>query len=35
MQINITYPDKDAEKQMLIATTGIKDNEPKKIISSR
>ena len=34
MQINITYPDKDAEKQMLIATTGIKDNEPKKIISS-
>ena len=34
MQINISYPEKDAEKQMLIATTGIKDISPKKIISS-
>jgi len=34
MQINITYADKNAEKQMLIATTGTKELEPKKIITS-
>ena len=34
MQINISYPEKNAEKQMLLATTGIKDVSPKKIISS-
>jgi MoxR-like ATPase len=34
MQINITYSDKDSEKQMLIATTGTKELAPKKIISS-
>jgi MoxR-like ATPase len=35
MQINITYADKDAEKQMLIATTGTSELEPKKLISSK
>ena len=34
MQTNITYADKDSEKQMLIATTGTKELAPKKIISS-
>ena len=34
MQINITYADKNAEKQMLIATTGTKELAPKKIITS-
>lgn len=35
MQINITYADKNAEKQMLIATTGTEELAPKKIISSK
>ena len=35
MQINITYADKNAEKQMLIATTGTTELAPKKIISSK
>ena len=34
MQINITYPDKDSEKQMLIATTGIEEKDPKKVLSA-
>lgn len=35
MQINITYADKNSEKQMLIATTGKVELAPKKIISSK
>ena len=35
MQIKITYADKNAEKQMLIATTGTEELAPKKIISSK
>jgi len=35
MQINITYPDKDSEKQMLIATTGIDEKDPKKVLSAK
>ena len=35
MQINITYPDKNSEKQMLIATTGIDEKDPKKILSAK
>ena len=35
MQINITYPDKNSEKQMLIATTGIDEKKPKKVLSAK
>ena len=35
MQVNITYADKDAEKQMLIATTGVEELEPKKLLTAK
>ena len=35
MQVNITYADKDAEKQMLIATTGVEELEPKRLLTAK
>ena len=35
MQVNITYANKEAEKQMLIATTGVNEQEPKKLITAK
>ena len=35
MQVDIGYPGKDAEKEMLLATTGLEDKQVKQIISSK
>ena len=34
MQIDITYPDLDAERRMLIATTGAKEVQPVEVMSA-
>ncbi|MBI3453258.1 MAG: MoxR family ATPase [Rhodospirillales bacterium] len=34
MQIDVTYPDADAERQMLLATTGIADEKPTQAMSA-
>ncbi len=34
MQIDIGYPDYDAEREMLVATTGVSEVQPQKILSS-
>jgi len=34
MQVDISYPDKDAEKKILLATTGAEDPEPKQVLSA-
>lgn len=33
MQVNIGYPDRVAEKQMLVATTGITESVPQKVLN--
>ena len=33
MQVDISYPDDDAERQIIIATTGIHDVEPEQVIT--
>lgn len=32
LQIDVTYPDRDAEREMMIATTGAEDKEPKRVL---
>lgn len=34
MQVNISYPAGDAERQIIIATTGVKEVEPKQVMSA-
>ncbi|MEX2297143.1 MAG: MoxR family ATPase [Dongiaceae bacterium] len=34
MQVDVTYPDSDAERQMLIATTGVEEAKPKNVMGS-
>ncbi len=34
LQINVGYPDVDAEKRMLIATTGVEDVQPREVMTS-
>ncbi|MEX0808380.1 MAG: MoxR family ATPase [Dongiaceae bacterium] len=34
MQVDVTYPDSDAERQMLIATTGVDEAKPKNAMGS-
>jgi MoxR-like ATPase len=35
MQIDIDYPDTDAERQMLIATTGVNEDKPRPVMSAQ
>jgi MoxR-like ATPase len=34
MQIDVTYPDMDAERRMLIATTGVAEGRPAQVMSA-
>jgi MoxR-like ATPase len=34
MQVDVSYPDREAERQMLIATTGLKEAEPVQVLSA-
>jgi MoxR-like ATPase len=34
MEVDVTYPDSDAERQMLIATTGVEETKPKNVMGS-
>ena len=34
MQVDISYPDKEAEKKILLATTGADDPEPRQVLSA-
>ena len=34
MQVDISYPDKEAEKKILLATTGADDPEPKQVLGA-
>ncbi|MEO1248392.1 MAG: MoxR family ATPase, partial [Pseudomonadota bacterium] len=34
LQINVDYPDADAERTMLVATTGVSEAEPQTVLSS-
>lgn len=34
MQVDITYPDHDAERQIIIATTGVSEVEPKRVMGA-
>mgnify|MGYP001387990859 CR=1 FL=1 len=34
MQIDVTYPDIDAERQMLIATTGVSEDQPVQVMTA-
>lgn len=34
MQVNISYPEGDAERQIIIATTGVQEAEPQQVMSS-
>jgi MoxR-like ATPase len=34
MEVDVTYPDSEAERQMLIETTGIEETRPKNVMSS-
>lgn len=33
MEINVDYPERDAEREILLSTTGAKENAPKQILS--
>ncbi len=35
MQIDVSYPDKDAERRMVIATTGIDEEKPRKVMTAK
>jgi MoxR-like ATPase len=34
MQINVDYPAEDAERRMLLATTGVENHEPRRILTA-
>jgi MoxR-like ATPase len=34
MQVDVTYPDREAERQMLIATTGVEEAAPVQVLSA-
>jgi len=35
LQIDVSYPDEAAERRMILATTGIEDHTPKKVLSPK
>jgi MoxR-like ATPase len=35
LQIDVTYPDEAAERRMILATTGVEDHTPKKVLSAK
>src|SRR6478609_3456267 len=35
LQIDVSYPDEAAERRMMLATTGIEDHTPKKVLSPK
>jgi len=35
LQVDITYPDYDAEREIIIATTGAKEVQPKKVMTAK
>ncbi|HEY8276359.1 MAG TPA: MoxR family ATPase [Methyloceanibacter sp.] len=35
LQIDVSYPDEAAERRMMLATTGVEDHTPKKVLSAK
>ena len=35
LQIDVSYPDEAAERRMILATTGVEDHTPKKVLSAK
>jgi MoxR-like ATPase len=35
LQIDVSYPDESAERRMMLATTGVEDHTPKRVLSAK